>query len=290
MLLPLLAVALPHAALLSTGVRVYASDACLLHDPGWLHPESPQRLELLLGAMRTEWRGEFGELLTVCEPEVDVTREQVLRVHSPSHIKLLETAYERASGFMSLNVNLDADTVVSRGSEAAASRAAGLVVRAVDDIFSGSEPSRAFVLARPPGHHAEPDRPMGFCLLNNVLIGVAHAQAMHGIGRIAILDFDVHHGNGCATMCADDASRLYASTHQSPCFPSTGEARGRSGTYGGVLSYPLPPGAGSNEFRGAWSGELLPAVRVCSPDAVHICACARGGVGTCACPCQCGMF
>ena len=231
-----------NVGLAPTPVALYTSEVCLRHEPGWFNPERPERLSSLLQAMRTEWTSEYAGLLSVHEPEVDVTPEQLLRVHTPAHLERLDNAFRRVGGFLNPRVNLDADTVVSPGTQAAAHRAAGLVVAAVDEVFgaSSSGVSRAFVMARPPGHHAEPEQAMGFCLYNNVMVGAAHAQAVHGVGRVAVLDFDVHHGNGGAAMCWSDPSRLYASTHQQGLFPAgvsayTPAGGGRAGVHGQVL-------------------------------------------------------
>ena len=162
-----------------TPVALYTSEVCLKHEPGWFNPERPERLSGLLEAMRTEWSSEFAGLLSIHEPESDATPEQLLRVHTPAHLARLDDAFGRVGGILTPRVNLDADTIVSAGTQAAARRAAGLVVAAVDEVFGASPSgvSRAFVMVRPPGHHAEPDRAMGFCLYNNVMVGAAHAQA-----------------------------------------------------------------------------------------------------------------
>ena len=253
---------------------IFTSEVCLGHDPGVLgpHPERPERLSGLLEALRGAWRADFGDQLRVEELEVDATPEQLARVHSEAHRALLADAFGRVRD-SKRPVKLDADTIVSLGTEAAALRAAGLTVAAVDAVFGrDARVRRAFVMARPPGHHAEPSRPGGFCLFNNVMVGVAHAEAVHGLRRVAILDFDVHHGNGDAAMVWDHPDRLYASSHQSPLYPGTGAIPGRDGTHGQVLSAPLRPNAGSDEFRDAWQNVLLPAVRAFEPDAVFLSA------------------
>ena len=155
-------------------------------------------------------------------------------------------------------------------------RSAGLAVAAVDAVFGadgdfGAKTARrALVLARPPGHHAEPDAALGFCLYNNALVGVAHAQAAHGVGRCAILDFDVHQGNGNAAMCWDDPTRLYASTHERGIFPC-GVSAYAERPNPSVLNRPLSAGAGSAEFRRAWT-ELLEAVDRFEPEAIFLSA------------------
>jgi len=133
-------------------------------------------------------------------------------------------------------------------------------------------PRRAFVMSRPPGHHAEVDSAQGFCFYNNVMVGVAHAQKKYGLKRVAILDFDVHHGNGDSDICFADPSWLYVSSHETPNFPGTGETPGREGDYGNCINAPLPANAGSGAFRRAWSNQLLPAVRSFKPEAIFLSA------------------
>ena len=202
-----------------TPIAIYTSELCVLHDPGMrmgeVLPEQPARLAKLIHAMRSEWSPEYGDLLQIREPEVDVTHEQLLRVHDETYLDRLDDFFKRlerpAAGNIRPRVNLDPDTVVAAHSEAAANRASGLVCAAVDEVFGScvfEEPStpgsgerhraepgdcirRAFVMVRPPGHHAEAGKAGGFCIYNNVMIGVAHAQELYGLTRVAIIDFDV---------------------------------------------------------------------------------------------------
>ncbi len=148
--------------------------------------------------------------------------------------------------------------MLSPGSGAAARRAAGALCAAVDAVAAG-EAGNAFCAVRPPGHHAEPSRAMGFCLFNNVAVGALHARAAHGLRRVAVVDFDVHHGNGTQAMFWDDAELFYASTHQMPLFPGTGGAEER-GVAGNILNVPLAPMAGSLEFRHGLRETILPAL------------------------------
>ena len=201
------------AAVQPLPVAIYTSEVCIGHNPGSrmgkVLPEQPARLANLIAALRGPWTREFGELLQVREPEADVTEEQLRRIHTPEHLERIAAAFAQSRpkppSTLSFRVNLDRDTVISEpGSEAAANRAAGLVVAAVDDLLGAPAPSaarRAFVMVRPPGHHAEADKAGGFCIYNNVMVGVAHAQAKYGLQRVAVLDFDVHHGNGGADIC-----------------------------------------------------------------------------------------
>jgi acetoin utilization deacetylase AcuC-like enzyme len=164
---------------------------------------------------------------------------------------------------------IDADTIVSPGSKEAARRAAGATIAAVDAVMAG-EARTAFCAVRPPGHHAEPDRAMGFCLFNNVIVGACHALATHALQRVAVVDFDVHHGNGSEAAALQDPRLLYCSTHQSPLYPGTG--LGNSPAHPNVVNAPLPPGAGSAEFRAAMRDLVLPALRRFKPDLLMISA------------------
>jgi acetoin utilization deacetylase AcuC-like enzyme len=234
--------------------------ACLGHDPGEEHPECPDRLRAVLRAFDTE---EFAELLREEAPVA--TPEQLCRVHPQGYVDAI-LGIRPAEGE---RVALDGDTLMSAGSAEAALRAAGAGVAAVDAVMRG-EVRRAFCAVRPPGHHAEPGRPMGFCLFANAVIAARHAQAAHGAGRVAIVDFDVHHGNGSQACVEADASILYASSHQSPCYPGTGEAAERG--VGNVFNAPLPPGADGARFRAAWAERLLPAIEAFAPGLIVISA------------------
>jgi acetoin utilization deacetylase AcuC-like enzyme len=165
---------------------------------------------------------------------------------------------------------IDGDTLMSAGSAEAALRAAGAVVAGVDAVATG-QASNAFAAVRPPGHHATPTIPGGFCLFSNVAIGARHAQAKHGIGRIAILDFDVHHGQGTQATVEVDPSLFYGSTHQSPFYPGTGSPRER-GIDNNVINVPLIANSGSAEFRAAWGDRILPQLDRFAPDMVIVSA------------------
>jgi acetoin utilization deacetylase AcuC-like enzyme len=195
--------------------------------------------------------------------------EQLLRVHDPAHVKAIEALVERGGG------NIDNDTVASPGSWEAALHAAGGAVHAVDRLL-GDEgaPDFAFCGLRPPGHHAEADRAMGFCLFNNVAVAAAHARAAHGIERALILDWDVHHGNGTEAIFYEDPSVLYASLHQSPLYPGTGAA-GDTGSGEGdgfTVNLPVLPGAGSDEFLALTQHVVAPIAREFSPGILFISA------------------
>ncbi len=238
--------------------RLYTHPSCLLHSAGPGHPESPLRLRTVLEALDAD---RFAALDRVEAPRA--TREQLERVHEPELIELVNTEVPDG-GYASL----DGDTTMTTHSREAALRAAGAVCAAVDAVIDGTA-TRAFCAVRPPGHHATHDQAMGFCLFNSVAVGAAHALA-RGIERVAIIDFDVHHGNGTQDIFWDTPSVLYASTHQSPLYPGTG-ARSETGA-GNIVNAPLPPGAGRAEFRAAFEQIVLPALREQKPQLVMISA------------------
>ena len=238
---------------------LYTHPACLEHDPGRHHPEAPARLRAVLDALADP---EFAGLERREAPEAAV--EDLLRVHPRAHVERLLRAVPKSG-----HVGIDADTVLSPASGEAALRAAGAVVAAVDTVARG-EADNAFCAVRPPGHHAEPDRAMGFCLFNNIAVGALRARAAHNLDRIAVIDFDVHHGNGTQAAFEADGGLFYASTHQSPLYPGTGSAS-ETGV-GNIVNVPLRPMAGSREFRAAMSGHILPALDAFRPELVLISA------------------
>ena len=235
--------------------------ACLEHDPGPYHPESPDRLRAVLKALDAP---EFAALLRAEAPRA--TREQLLRVH-PARVIDAILAIRPEEGD---TVNIDADTTMSAGSAEAALRAAGAAVHAVDLVLRGTV-ANAFAAVRPPGHHAEPARPMGFCLFNNAAVAAQHARAEHGLKRVAVVDFDVHHGNGTQALFAADPDLFYASSHQSPFYPGTGDAWER-GVANNIVNVPLRARTASEAFRDAWAGTILPELDAFAPDLLIISA------------------
>jgi acetoin utilization deacetylase AcuC-like enzyme len=233
---------------------------CLEHvtPPG--HPESVDRLRAVMAMLEAE---EFAYLTRIEAPLA--SDEALLRVHPASHIARIE-ADRPARGFAAL----DADTFMSPGSVSAARRAAGAVVQAVDMVMAG-EVANAFCAVRPPGHHAEPSTPMGFCLFGTVAVGAMHALEAHGLERVAIMDFDVHHGNGTQALLWNEKRVLFASTQQMPLYPGTG-APGERGAHGQIVNVPLRPGAGGHEFREAMREEVLPAIDAHAPQLILISA------------------
>jgi acetoin utilization deacetylase AcuC-like enzyme len=235
--------------------------AFLEHDTGQYHPERADRLRAVLAALDDE---AFTDLVRVAAPQA--TMEQLTRVHPAAYVEAILTAQPDA-GELAM---IDADTVMSAGSAEAAVRAAGAMVAAVEAVTQ-SGTRTAFAAVRPPGHHATPTVPGGFCLFNNVAVGARHAQAACGMERVAILDFDVHHGQGTQAVVETDASLFYGSTHQSPLYPGTGSAR-EHGIDGNVVNVPLGPGGGSDEFRFAWRERILPQLDRFGPQLVIVSA------------------
>ncbi len=239
---------------------LFSHPACEQHDPGSFHPENPGRLKAIMKALDSP---EFEPLLRREAPRAE--HRQIARVHPESFVQAMLAAVP-SQGTRAL----DADTIVSPGSGEAALRAAGAVVAAVDAVMAG-EADNAFCAVRPPGHHAEPNQAMGFCLFNNVAVGALHAREAHGCHRVAVVDFDVHHGNGTQAMFWDDPDLFYASTHQFPFYPGTGHFSER-GVSSNIVNVPLPASAGSTEFRQAMRDSVIPALVSFEPHFVFISA------------------
>ncbi|MDP6353372.1 MAG: histone deacetylase family protein [Alphaproteobacteria bacterium] len=238
---------------------LFTHPACLDHDPGDGHPERADRLRAVLAALDDQ---RFAALDRRQAPRATVA--QIARAHDRAYV---ESLLERAP--VGGRVQLDADTVMSPGSVEAALRAAGALCAAVDAVVAGDE-VRAFCAVRPPGHHAEPSRPMGFCLFNNVAIGAEQARAVHGLARVAIVDFDVHHGNGTQAIFAREPMVHFFSSHQMPLYPGTGAAS-ETGV-GNILNMPLAMMTGGDEFRRVWGQVALPRLREFDPDLILISA------------------
>ena len=244
-------------------MHFYTHSACLQHDTGPTHAERPARLEAVTSALREA----FPQVPWSDAPRA--TRGQLLRVHDDALLRLvLDTPVPD-------RISLDPDTVLSKGSAEAALRAAGAGVAAVDAVIADAghrdaEPLRAFCAVRPPGHHATPSVAMGFCLFNNIAVAAAHALDAHGLARLAIVDFDVHHGNGTQAAFEGDPRVLYLSSHQMPLYPDTGYANERG--IGNIVNAPLRPGADGEAFREAWSRILLPVIDAFRPQLLLISA------------------
>jgi acetoin utilization deacetylase AcuC-like enzyme len=238
---------------------LYTHKAMLRHEPPAGHAESPARLEAVL-------RGLEPLGLTTRDAPF-APREAIERVHPAPYVDAMEEAFAQARDG---SVALDPDTFLSPGSHEAAWRAAGACVAAVDAVLGG-EDDMAFCAVRPPGHHAEPLQPMGFCIFNNVAIAALHALDAHGLARVAVIDFDVHHGNGTQTVAESDPRLLFASTHQSPLYPGTGAAD-EHGPADNVVNAPLPPGANGPAWRRAMETIVLPALDRFAPELLLVSA------------------
>jgi acetoin utilization deacetylase AcuC-like enzyme len=234
--------------------------ACLEHVTPRGHPERAERLRAVEQALEAE---KFQTLVRVQAPRA--TLETVALCHPMDYIEQIRDATP-TEGIE----HLDADTSMSPGSFEAALRAAGGAVFAVDEVVA-KKARNCFVATRPPGHPAETARPMGFCFFDNAAIAARHAQQRHGIGRAAIIDFDVHHGNGSQEIFWDDQSVMYCSTHQMPLFPGTG-AVGESGEHDTIVNAPLRPGDGRDAFRDAFESRVLPRLADFRPELIVISA------------------
>ena len=231
---------------------------CELHDTGAGHPESPARMRAVLDYLPGR---EIWQRLTQHEAPL-ASREQLYRVHDKDYVDAVIAA-EPAAG----RVYLDPDTSMAPHSLNAALRAAGSVVKGVDLVMSG-DTDKVFCCVRPCGHHAEVARPMGFCLFNNVAVGARYAQDQYGLGKVAIVDFDVHHGNGTEDIFRNDTSVFFSSTFQHPFYPGSG-ADTRSDH---IVNVPLPAGSGGDRFRAAFEEKILPALNSFAPEIVFISA------------------
>ena len=234
--------------------------ACLDHDTGAGHPERPDRIRAITEALNEP---RFALLRRVDAPGID--RAAVLRVHPADYADAIEAA-RPARG----RAYFDADTPMSAKSFAAIAHCVGGATLAVDEVMRGAV-QNAFVAMRPPGHHAGTASPMGFCFFNTAAIAARHAQAAHGAERVAILDFDVHHGNGTQEIFWSDASVLYASSHQMPLFPGTG-GRDECGEHDNIVNAPLLAGSNGEIFREAMEMALLPRIDAFCPDLIVISA------------------
>jgi acetoin utilization deacetylase AcuC-like enzyme len=242
-------------------VALFSHPAALEHDTGEGHPECADRVRYVMRALES--------------PEFEFLARETAPVAA---VAALEAAHSEAyvAGIMAMRPALgefeaiDGDTLVSHGSVEAAMRGAGGACAAVDAVMEGWAKA-AFVAMRPPGHHAERERAMGFCLFNNAAVAAYHARKHWGLTRIAVVDFDVHHGNGTQDIFGPDKYLFYGSSHQHPCYPGTGMAHER-GVAGNVINMPLPPGSGSDPFREAWAYGIIPALEIFKPELLIISA------------------
>ena len=225
------------------------------HRPPDGHPERPERMAAVRQALAAD---EFSAL-DRRTPRA-ATEDELALAHPERYVEAVIAAAP-AEGL----VMLDGDTAMSPGSLDAARHAAGALLDATDAVMTGAS-GNAFCAVRPPGHHAEPERPMGFCLFNSVAIAARYAQVRYGAERVAVIDFDVHHGNGTQAAFWNEPSLFYGSTHQMPLFPGTGAANERGANGENIVNAPLRPGSGGEVFREAMQASVLPALRRFQPD------------------------
>jgi acetoin utilization deacetylase AcuC-like enzyme len=237
----------------------YSHPSSVEHDTGRGHPERADRIRAVMAALDAD---RFKSLDRREAPRAEI--DQIARVHRRDYVEALLAAVP-AEGM----VHLDADTALSPASGEAALRAAGALCAAVDAVMAG-EGNAAFCAMRPPGHHAEPGRGMGFCLFNSVAVAAAHAREAHGLQRVAVVDFDVHHGNGTQAAFERVADVFFASSHEYPLYPGTGAEDERG--VGNIYNVPLAPQSGSIEFRRGWERVVLPALEEFRPELVLISA------------------
>ena len=235
--------------------------ASLAHDMGQGHPERPDRVRALWAALEDP---AFDALDR--HPAPNASRDALERAHPPAYVEALWTARPQGPGL----VRLDGDTAMNEGTWEAIDRAAGGACLAADLVLTG-QAHNAFVAMRPPGHHAERSTAMGFCFFNTAAIAARHAQAVHGVERVAIVDFDVHHGNGTQDIFWSDPSVMYCSTHQMPLYPGTG-ARGERGDHDTIVNAPLRAGDGGEAFRAAMEAAILPRLEHFAPDLLIVSA------------------
>jgi acetoin utilization deacetylase AcuC-like enzyme len=242
--------------------RLYEHPIFLEHITPEGHPERPDRLRSLNIALE---HPNFERLIRKEAPQAN--EDAVLLAHPEEHLLAVMRQIPEEDGEIN---RVEADTYVSRKSLQAALTGIGAAMAAVDDVFTGAA-DNVFVAARPPGHHAETAKAMGLCLFNNVAIAARHAQKAHGAERVAIIDWDVHHGNGTQDIFWNDTSVLFCSTHQMPLYPWSGD-KNETGVKNNVVNAPLSPNTGSEYFREAFKSRVLPAIADFSPDLILISA------------------
>jgi acetoin utilization deacetylase AcuC-like enzyme len=230
--------------------------ASLEHSNGPGHPERPDRLRAIESVLEQE---KFQSLIRVQPPAADI--EAVTLCHPRDYVEEIKDAAPKEG-----MVQLDADTSMSPGSWEAALRAVGGAMLAVDEVVT-RKVDNAFVAHRPPGHHAETVRPMGFCIFNQAAIAARHAQKKHGLHRVAVVDFDVHHGNGTQEIFWKDSTLMYCSTHQMPLYPGTGAVSER-GEHDNIVNAPLRAGDGGEQFKAAMESRILPRLAAFGPELI----------------------
>lgn len=249
-----------EAGKLTPMLHIFHHDDCLAHDPGPSHPESAGRMSAILDALRT---APFEDRLRYVSAPLGQD-DRILLAHDAAMLQLVKSTAPTSG-----RRPLDADTVMSAGTLQAALRGVGAACQGVDELLGGTI-AQGFCLTRPPGHHATPSHAMGFCVFNQVAIAALHAMNAHGLKRVAIVDFDVHHGNGTQDIVNGRDGLLYISTHQSPLYPGSGDpAENRSGN---ICNLPLPAGTGDAAYQALFSAELLPVLEAFKPQLLLVSA------------------
>lgn len=243
-------------------IQIYSHDSFMEHDPGPTHPENPGRLHSIVDALQDP----RVKPLLAWQTAPRAEESQVLLAHSEEHLKLVTQVAAEARD--DARRSLDPDTVMSASSFDAALRAVGAAVAGVEDLLAGRT-REVFCLARPPGHHATPERAMGFCVFNQVAIAAFHAQR-RGVERVAVVDFDVHHGNGTQDSLSGKPGMLFISTHQSPHYPGTGQPH--ENRPGNILNLPLVAGTDDLTYRQLFSEQILPDLEAFRPDLILVSA------------------
>lgn len=239
---------------------LFTHPSSLLHDPGPGHPERIERMIAIQNALAAP---EFDKLIRREAPQA--TREQLMLAHPENYIDNLKKIMPD-DGYR----DLEPSTTVNKGSYMAALHSAGAVCAAVDGVLAG-EFTHAACILRPPGHHAERHTTMGFCLFSNIAIGTLWAIEKHNLKRVAIIDYDVHHGNGTQDILWDNNKIFFASSHESPLYPGTG-MRDETGAHGQIMNCPLPSYSGSHEFRAVYENEVLPRLDAYNPELILVSA------------------
>ena len=239
-------------------LAVITHDTFVHHPVPMGHPERPDRIRHVWQALDED----FADLPRFDAPEASA--EAIARVHGDHYLDLI-AEQEPQDGMIAL----DPDTHMGKGTLEASRRAAGGAVLAVDQVMTG-DADRVFLAARPPGHHAEPHKPMGFCLFSSAAIAAEHARAVHGLTRVAVVDFDVHHGNGTQAAFWDDGDLIFASSHQMPLFPGTGSIT-ETGC-GNIHNAPMRAGDDGAAVIAAWQDELIPKVKAAKPELIILSA------------------
>jgi acetoin utilization deacetylase AcuC-like enzyme len=244
-------------------ISIFYSDAFLQHKTGRLHPERPERLDAVVQKLQ---EGPWASSLTWKTPTSVESRnplDWISRVHDSRYIEQVRSLSLKGGG------HLDPDTPLSKQSFDVACLAVNAWLDGVDSVLSNKRP--AFILARPPGHHALPEQGMGFCIFSNAAIAAFYALAQPGIERVAILDWDVHHGNGTQAIVQECAQIAYCSLHQSPCYPGTGSAT-ETGSFQNVLNIPMQAGSTMDEYKAQFEGQVLPFLKAFAPDLLIVSA------------------